>query len=259
MIGVYDSGLGGLTVLKELVAQRGRRDYLYFADSRHCPYGLKTKEFLRERAEAVARFLIGNGADMIVVACNTATAAAISHLRSTFDIPFVGMEPAIKPAILNTKTGVVGVLATAVTFTGELYHKTLEHYATPQEGIRVIEQVGYGLVEAVESGKIHAPETIALLHSYIDPMLAAGADHIVLGCTHYPFLTEEIEKICDGRALVVNPAPAVARQTLKLYRETPQGNGLWQFFSSAAFTPEAESIIRDICGRHKYCSYNNIL
>jgi glutamate racemase len=259
MIGVYDSGLGGLTVLKELVAQRGRRDYLYFADSRHCPYGLKTNDFLRERAEAVARFLIGNGADMIVVACNTATAAAISHLRSTFDIPFVGMEPAIKPAILNTKTGVVGVLATAVTFTGELYHKTLEHYANPQDGIKVIEQVGYGLVEAVESGRIHAPETTALLHSYIDPMLAAGADHIVLGCTHYPFLTEEIEKICDGRALVVNPAPAVARQALKLYRGTPQGRGPWQFFSSASFTPEAEAIIGDICGRHKYCLNDNIL
>ena len=259
MIGVYDSGLGGLTVLKELVAQRGRRDYLYCADSRHCPYGLKTNEFLRERAEAVARFLIGKGADMIVVACNTATAAAISHLRSTFDIPFVGMEPAIKPAILNTKTGVVGVLATAVTFTGELYHKTLEHYTAAQEGIKVIEQVGYGLVEAVEGGRIHAPETIALLHSYIDPMLAAGADHIVLGCTHYPFLTEEIEKICNGRAQVVNPAPAVARQALKLYRETPQGKGPWQFFSSAAFTPEADTIIKDICGRHKYCLNNNIL
>lgn len=259
MIGVYDSGLGGLTVLKELVAQRGARDYLYFADSRYCPYGLKTPEFLRERAGAIARFLIEKGADMIVVACNTATAAAISHLRSTFDIPFVGMEPAIKPAILSTRTGVVGVLATAVTFTGELYHKTLEHFTAGQEGIKVIEQVGYGLVEAVESGRIHAPETIALLHSYIDPMLAAGADHIVLGCTHYPFLAEEIEKICSGSAAVVNPAPAVARQAVKLYKATPRGRGLWQFFSSAEFSPEAGAIIRDICGGHNYCLNNNIL
>ena len=259
MIGVYDSGLGGLTVLKELVAQRGRRDYLYFADSKYCPYGLKTNDFLRERAEAVTRFLTDKGADMIVVACNTATAAAISHLRSTFDIPFVGMEPAIKPAILNTKTGVVGVLATAVTFTGELYHKTLEHFTAGQEDIKVIEQVGYGLVEAVEGGRIHSPETTALLHSYIDPMLAAGADHIVLGCTHYPFLTEEIEKICAGRALVVNPAPAVARQAVKLYRATPRSKGSWQFFTSAEFSPEAETIIKDICGGHKYCLNNNIL
>ena len=155
MTGVYDSGLGGLTVLKELIAQRGKRDYLYFADSKYCPYGLKSKDFLRERAAEVSRFLIDQGADMIVVACNTATAAAISHLRETFDIPFVGMEPAIKPAILNTRSGVVGVLATAVTFTGELYHKTLEHYTAGQGNIKVIEQVGYGLVEAVESGRIH--------------------------------------------------------------------------------------------------------
>ena len=259
MIGVYDSGLGGLTVLKELTALRGRRDYLYFADSRHCPYGLKTNEFLRERAEAVSRFLIDQGADMIVVACNTATAAAISHLRNTFAIPFVGMEPAIKPAILGSKSGVVGVLATAVTFTGELYHKTLAHWTAAQGDVRVIQQVGYGLVEAVEGGRIHAPETVELLHQYIDPMLDAGADHIVLGCTHYPFLTEEIEKICNGRAQVVNPAPAVARQAVKLYRDTPRHKGGWQFYTSAEFTPEAQDIIKAICGRHKYCLNNNIL
>ena len=259
MTGVYDSGLGGLTVLKELIARRGRRDYLYFADSKYCPYGLKTNDFLRERAETVAKFLIEQGADMIVVACNTATAAAISHLRSTFSIPFVGMEPAIKPAIVNTKTGVVGVLATAVTFTGELYHKTLEHWSAAQGDVKVIEQVGYGLVEAVEEGRIHAPETIELLHRYIDPMLEAGADHIVLGCTHYPFLTEEIEKICNGRAQVVNPAPAVARQAVKLYKETPRRKGQWQFYSSSQFTPGAEAVIKAICGRHKYCLNDNIL
>jgi glutamate racemase len=260
VIGVYDSGLGGLTVLKELVCKTGRRDYLYFADSRYCPYGLKTKEFLRERAEAVSRFLMERGADMIVVACNTATAAAISHLRETFPIPFVGMEPAIKPAILNTRTGVVGVLATAVTFTGELYHKTLAHWtAALGSDIKVIEQVGYGLVEAVESGNLHSDETRSLLHKYIDPMLEAGADHIVLGCTHYPFLTEEIEMICRGRAVVINPAPAVARQAVRLYSGTPKSTGLWQFFSSAQFTPEARDIIESICKGHNYCLNDNVL
>ena len=259
MTGIYDSGLGGLTVLKEIIAMRGKRDYLYFADSKYCPYGLKTNEFLRERAETVARFLIEQGADMIVVACNTATAAAISHLRQTFDIPFVGMEPAIKPAILNTKTGVVGVLATAVTFTGELYHKTLEHWRATQGNVKVIEQVGYGLVEAVESGNIHSEETRLLLHKYIDPMLEAGADHIVLGCTHYPFLTEEIEQICNGRAVVVNPAPAVARQAVKLYRTTPRTKGEWKFFTSAQFTAEAQRVIAEMCEGHKYCLQENIL
>ena len=259
MIGVYDSGLGGLTVLKELIALPGERDYLYFADSGNCPYGLKTNEFIRRRACLVSSFLAGRGAQMIVVACNTATAAAIKDLRAGFDIPFVGMEPAIKPAILHTRTGVIGVLATAVTFTGELYHNTLEHYIAAQGEIKVIEQVGYGLVEAVESGRIHSPETIALLHKYIDPMLEAGADHIVLGCTHYPFLTEEIEKITVGRATVLNPAPAVARQAAKLYENTAKSSGQWQFFSSSQFSESAAELIGSICGTHKYCLHNNIL
>ncbi|MBQ7254219.1 MAG: glutamate racemase [Bacteroidales bacterium] len=259
MIGIYDSGLGGLSVLKEMIALPMEGDYLYFADSRHCPYGLKTNRFILTRAKAISRFLISQGADMIVVACNTATAAAISTLRETFPIPFVGMEPAIKPAILNTRTGVVGVLATAVTFTGDLYHRTLAHYTATQGDVKVIEQVGYGLVEAVEQGRTHSEETIALLHSYIDPMLAAGADHIVLGCTHYPFLTEEIEKITSGKAKVVNPAPAVARQADKVYQETPRRGGKWQFFTSGDFSPTATATIEGICGGHGYCLNENIL
>ena len=259
MIGIYDSGLGGLSVLKELIALPSEGDYLYFADSRHCPYGLKSHRFIRTRANAVAKFLQEGGADMIVVACNTATAAAISTLRARYPIPFVGMEPAIKPAILNTKTGVIGVLATAVTFTGELYHKTLSQYASAQGDVKVIEQVGYGLVEAVESGDLHSEETIALLHKYIDPMIEAGADHIVLGCTHYPFLTGEIEKITAGRATVVNPAPAVARQAAKVYCDTPRKRGKWQFFTSGEFSPQARELIAGMCAGHDYCLNENLL
>ena len=259
MIGIYDSGLGGLSVLKELVALPLDGDLIYFADSRHCPYGLKTHRFIRNRACAISEFLVSQGADMVVVACNTATAAAISTLRSRYQIPFVGMEPAIKPAILGTRTGVVGVLATAVTFTGELYHNTLSQYASAQGDVKVIEQVGYGLVEAVESGNIHSEDTVALLHKYIDPMLEAGADHIVLGCTHYPFLTEEIERITAGRATIVNPAPAVARQAAKVYAGTGQRRGKWQFFSSGEFTPHARDLIAELCGGHGYCLNNNIL
>lgn len=259
MIGVYDSGLGGLSVWREIIKLLPGEDYLYFADSRYCPYGTRSHEFLCSRATEVTNFLAGKGAEMVVVACNTATAAAIEHLRSTFPIPFVGMEPAIKPAILNTRSGVVGVLATAVTFSGELYHRTLEHYAQASEGVRVIEQVGYGLVEAVESGAIHSPETIALLESYINPMLEAGADHIVLGCTHYPFLSEEIEKIARGRARIVNPAPAVARQAQRLYGGRVRENKPWQFFSSAEFNPAARNLIDSLCGGREYCLHNNIL
>ncbi len=259
MIGVYDSGLGGLSVWREIIKLLPEEDYLYFADSRYCPYGTRDHDFLCSRATQVTGFLADRGAEMVVVACNTATAAAIEHLRSTFSIPFVGMEPAIKPAILNTRSGVVGVLATAVTFSGELYHRTLEHYAQVSEGIKVIEQVGYGLVEAVESGAIHTPETVALLESYIVPMLEAGADHIVLGCTHYPFLSEEIEKIARGRAAIVNPAPAVARQVQRIYGGSVKEHSPRQFFSSAEFNPAAVTLIDSLCGGREYCLHNNFL
>lgn len=258
MIGIFDSGIGGLSVWRKVFELMPEEDYLYFADSLHCPYGLKTDEFIADRAMKITQFLTGRGADLVIVACNTATAASIDTLRSRFGIPFVGMEPAIKPAILETETGVVGVLATAVTFTGRLYHHTLAQY-TAGENIEVIEQVGYGLVEAVEQGKISTPETIELLHRYIDPMLEAGADHIVLGCTHYPFLTGEIEKIVDGRARIVNPAGAVARQAAKLYHPAAKGNGTIEFCSSGKFTNGAAELIDSLCKGHRYCLSSDII
>ncbi|MBP9987693.1 MAG: glutamate racemase [Bacteroidales bacterium] len=258
MIGIFDSGIGGLSVWQKVFELLPEEDYVYFADSRYCPYGLKTDDFIAGRAQRIAQFLADKGADVIIVACNTATAAAIDTLRNGFSIPFVGMEPAIKPAILETKTGVVGVLATAVTFTGRLYHNTLAQY-TAGEDIEVIEQVGYGLVEAVEQGKVDAPETVELLHSYIDPMLEAGADHIVLGCTHYPFLTAEIEKIVAGRASVVNPAGAVARQAAKLYHPVRKGSGRLEFYSSGTFTAGAGNLIGSVCKGHTYCLNSNII
>lgn len=257
MIGIFDSGIGGLSVWQKVFELLPGEDYIYYADSRYCPYGLKSDEFIAERATKIAQFLTDKGTDLIIVACNTATAAAIDTLRSEFSIPFVGMEPAIKPAILKTRTGVVGVLATAVTFTGRLYHNTLAQYTTGEE-IEVIEQVGYGLVETVENGNVDAPETLKLLHSYIDPMLEAGADHIVLGCTHYPFLTAEIEKIVDGRAEIVNPAGAVARQAAKLYNPVRKGSGRLEFYSSGKFTTAATNLIDSVCKGHTYCLTDNI-
>lgn len=211
MIGVYDSGVGGLTVLRELKKLIPWEDYIYYSDGAFCPYGPKEPSFIIERAVAVTDFLIGKGAEMIVVACNTATAAAISHLREHYSIPFIGMEPAIKPAAVESKTGVVGVLATAGTFKGRLYLNTLARFASD---VKVIQQVGTGLVEAVEKGDFDSPALIKLLHSYIDPMIEAGADHIVLGCTHYPFLADTIRSIAGPAVTIVNPAPAVARRAL---------------------------------------------
>lgn len=209
MIGVYDSGIGGLSVWKELIALMPEQSYVYVADSAHCPYGAKSPDYIIDRARAVVRFLISEGAEAVVVACNTATAAAISYLRSHFTIPFVGMEPAVKPAALASKTGVVGVLATANTFKGSLYRDTVMRYAS---GIRIVEEVGWGLVEAVEKGEVPSE----LIRQYVTEMTEQGADVIVLGCTHFPFLQEEIARVAGPSVRIINPAPAVARQTARV-------------------------------------------
>ena len=232
MIGVYDSGVGGLSVWRELVKLMPDVDYVYFSDAAHCPYGPKDPSFIVERACAVTDFFLEKGCNLVVVACNTATAAAISHLRSHYDIPFVGMEPAIKPAILHSKSGVVGVLATAGTFKGKLYLNTLARFSGD---VKVIQRVGEGLVETVEKGILDGPEVEAMIHRCIDPMLEAGADHIVLGCTHYPFLQPVIERLAGPSVTVVNPAPAVARQARRLLnkKNEPTQKGSTEFYSSS--------------------------
>ncbi len=213
MIGVYDSGVGGLSVLRELLREMPGEDYDYFSDGAYCPYGPKPPQEIVLRARTITEEFIRRGAEMIVVACNTATAAAISELRARYILPFIGMEPAIKPAALHSASGVVGVLATAGTFKGRLYLDTLARFASD---VKVIEQVGTGLVEAVERGDFDSPQVEALLRRYITPMVEAGADHIVLGCTHYPFLEEAIRRIAGEGITIVNPAPAVARHARKI-------------------------------------------
>lgn len=234
MIGVYDSGQGGKSVLKELVALMPQEDFIYFADTAHCPYGPRTPKYIIERACKITDFLIGKGCEMIVVACNTATAAAISYLREHYTIPFIGMEPAIKPAALHSKTGVVGVLATSGTFKGNLYMSTLAKFS---EDVKVIQRVGEGLVETVEAGILDGPEVEKLIHNCIDPMLEEGADHIVLGCTHYPFLQPVIERIAGPSVTVINPAPAVARQAKRVLEsikkmEPSKRKGSIEYFNS---------------------------
>ena len=233
MIGVYDSGVGGLSVWKELVKLMPDEDYVYFSDAAYCPYGPKDPSFIVERACAVTDFFLQKGCELVVVACNTATAAAISYLRAHYTIPFVGMEPAIKPAILRSRSGVVGVLATVGTFKGKLYLRTLARFSGD---VKVIEHVGEGLVETVEKGILDGPQVEALVHRCIDPMLEAGADHIVLGCTHYPFLQPVIERLAGPSVTVVNPAPAVARQAKRLLKkaEPSQRKGSTEFCSSSS-------------------------
>lgn len=207
-IGIFDSGVGGLSVWREIIKIMPSNNYFYVSDSAYCPYGPRPQSEIIDRARVITKFLIGKGADIIVVACNTATAAAIKALREEFSIPFIGMEPAVKPAALSSKTGVIGVLATKGTLNGKLYNETLKTYAN---GVEVVEKEGKGLVALVEEGKFTGEETDKLLRKYINPMLEKGADHIVLGCTHYPFLLEAIKQITGESVKIIDPAPAVAK------------------------------------------------
>lgn len=245
MIGVYDSGVGGLSVWRELYRIMPEQDYIYVADGAHCPYGTKPIEFIISRADAITRFFLSKGAEVVVIACNTATAAAVDYLRGKYSIPFVGMEPAIKPAALASKSGVVGVLATANTFKGSLYNNTREEFAS---NIKVIEKVGTGLVECVESGKTEGREVEALLHRYVDEMKSEKADAIVLGCTHYPFLEGAISRIAGDGVRIFNPAPAVALQTKRIVEslDSPKSSDSRYLFYSTGDTKIMRSIVSQI-------------
>lgn len=241
MIGIFDSGAGGLSVWKELIKIMPSENYFYISDAAYCPYGRKSKEMILKRAYAISSFLIERGAEIIVVACNTATAAAIEGLRQTFDIPFVGMEPAVKPAAALTKTGVIGVLATHGTLQGSLYKATSEKYARRKE-VKIIEEVGDGLVELVEAGDTQSPEAEALVRKYVNPMIEAGADCVVLGCTHYPFLEPLIRKVSSDKLIVINPAPAVAKRARQLLVKVRK-NGVPSEGKATPLTPSMKNII----------------
>jgi glutamate racemase len=233
-IGIFDSGVGGLSVWREVAVQLPHEDTLYFADQIHIPYGPRTLEQIRSFSEAITRFLIERGAKLIVVACNTASAAALKHLRATFPaVPFVGMEPAVKPAAEHTRTGVVGVLATPATFQGELFASVVERFAN---GVQLINQICPGLVEQIEAGQLKTPDTVAMLDRFLTPIRLGGADTIVLGCTHYPFVIEAIRQLAPG-VNVIDPAPAVARQVNRVLSERGLGaetdrTGQHQFITS---------------------------
>ena len=221
MIGIFDSGIGGLSVFREIRKDLPEQSYVYYSDNAHCPYGEKTREYIIERARAITRFLLDKGCEIIVVACNTATAAAIATLREEFQIKFIGMEPAIKPAAQATKTGVVGVLATAGTLKATKYIDTRVRWA---ENVRIVEHIGQGFVELVEKGITTGPDAESTVRTSLIPLLDAGADMIVLGCTHYPFLSETISKVAseaypERNIEIIDPAPAVARHLIEVMVE----------------------------------------
>ena len=213
-IGIFDSGIGGISVLRAIREQMPEESVIYFGDQGHIPYGPRPMEQIRDFSEAITRFLLEQGAKIIVVACNTASAAALKYLREKFpNVQFVGMEPAVKPAAEHTQTGKVGVLATPATFQGALYASVVERFAN---GVELFQNTCNGLVQQIERGNLDSPETRRILEDALLPMLEKNIDTVVLGCTHYPFVIPLIQRIVGENVRVIDPAPAVAKQTERL-------------------------------------------
>lgn len=210
-IGIFDSGIGGTSIFKEIRALLPNENYIYLADSKNAPYGNKSEEEILQLSIKNTELLLSKGCKLIVVACNTATTNAISYLRAKYDVPFIGIEPAIKPAALNTKTKAVGILATKGTLSSHLFHKTTDLYAS---GIKVIEQVGEGIVPLIEADLLDSGEMKALLKTYLKPMLKHNIDYLVLGCTHYPYLIPRLSKMLPEHVKIIDSGLAVAKQTM---------------------------------------------
>lgn len=209
-IGIFDSGVGGTSIWKELHSKLPYEHTIYLADSKHAPYGTKSQVEIIELSIKNTELLIEKGCKIVVVACNTATTNAIQTLRKNYDIPFIGIEPAIKPAALNTETKAIGILATKGTLSSELFHQTTNLYS---HGINVIEQEGEGIVPLIESGKLDSDEMKVLLNAYMQPMIKANVDYLVLGCTHYPYLIPQLLNILPKHVKIIDSGEAVAKQT----------------------------------------------
>jgi len=234
-IGIYDSGVGGISVLRAIREQMPNESVVYFGDQRHIPYGPRPMEQIRSFSEAITNFLLQQKAKIIVVACNTASAAALKYLREKFQtVQFVGMEPAVKPAAEQTQTGKVGVLATPATFQGALYASVVERFAN---GVELFQNTCNGLVQQIEQGNLEGKETRNILEAALLPMLEKNIDTVVLGCTHYPFVIPLIQEIVGNKVRVIDPAPAVAKQVGRLLevnrtRNESKSRGKIKFYTS---------------------------
>ena len=216
-IGLFDSGIGGLSVLNAIQQALPKERLLYFGDNAHIPYGDRTLREIRSFSAAITRALLGKGCKMIVIACNTASAAGLKVLREAYPHTlFVGMEPALKPAAERSRSKVVGLIATTATFQGELFASVMERFA---RDVQVLERPCPGLVKAIEAGELESASTEVMLRGWLEPMLAQGMDQLVLACTHYPFVRPLIERICGPIVQIIDPAPAVAKQVERLLEQ----------------------------------------
>lgn len=214
-IGIFDSGIGGTSIWSAIHQLLPQEKTIYLADSKNAPYGQKSKADIIALCIKNTEFLLKMDCKLIVVACNTATTNAIKELRAKYDVPFIGIEPAIKPAATNSKTQTIGILATQGTLNSALFNKTAEMY----HDTKIIEQVGHGIVQLIENGNINSPEMTQLLHSYLNPMIDANIDYLVLGCSHYPYLIPQIKKILPSHIQIIDSGEAVARQVKNVLKE----------------------------------------
>lgn len=208
-IGLFDSGIGGTSIWKEIHLLLPFENTIYLADSKNAPYGIKSKEEIIELSIKNTEFLLNKNCKLIVIACNTATTNAIKELRTKYTVPFIGIEPAIKPAANRTNTHTIGILATKGTLNSELFHNNVANFSD----VKIIEQIGHGLVQLIENGKINSKEMTLLLESYIKPMLEQNIDYLVLGCSHYPYLIPQLKKIIPPHVKIIDSGEAVAIQT----------------------------------------------
>ena len=247
-IGLFDSGIGGTSIWREIHNLLPFEDCIYLADSKNAPYGQKPRDEIVELCFKNTEFLLNQNCKLIVVACNTATTNAIAELRNQYDVPFIGIEPAIKPAAINSKTHKIGILATQGTLNSALFHENVAKFTD----IKIIEQVGHGLVQLIENGELESDEIRQLLQTYLKPMVDANIDYLVLGCSHYPYLIPAIKKLIPSTIQIIDSGEAVARQTKHLL-STKIGLRLETENSKQVFyTNGKQSVLKAILGDQKH-------
>ncbi len=252
-IGLFDSGIGGTSIWKEVHSLLPNENTIYLADSINAPYGLKTKEEIIALSCKNTELLLELNCKIIIVACNTATTNAIQELRAKYKVPFIGIEPAIKPAALQSKTQTIGILATKGTLNSELFHKSVSNHPD----VKIIEQIGHGLVQLIENGDINSPEMEELLKSYLTPMIEKNIDFLVLGCSHYPYLIPQIKKIIPEHVQIIDSGEAVAKQTLNILRQNNLLNNSDEKSSQIFYTNSEPEVLETILNHKEKVIYKN--
>lgn len=252
-IGLFDSGVGGTSIWNEIHNLLPNENTIYLADSKNAPYGQKSKEEIIDLSFKNTEFLLNQNCKIIVVACNTATTNAIKELRTKYDVPFIGIEPAIKPAALQSKTQTIGILATKGTLNSELFHKSVANHPD----VKIIEQIGHGLVQLIENGDIDSAEMEELLKSYLNPMVEKNIDYLVLGCSHYPYLIPQIKKIIPLKIKIIDSGEAVAKQTQKILEQNNLLNLSKRKSSQIFYTNSEPKVLKNILGNNKTVIYKN--